>query len=259
MKVFSREKYIADLGIQMYNANSCWIDRCHGMPVTDDRCVGTDGTTYYIHDSWCEEIPEQSDSEAIIAAHAKAAVERIKKFFGLEKYKIIITSDGDNTTAKMIINGREVKSATAKRNPQDKPNWHIGAKTAFDRLFEGKKAKKRTGGLFEWIASLDLNCRCVAQKPAAKQYREVKRPAKAGEWIKLVDRSFTFNRVGDILPVHHVSGSLAYVLDSEHPRVTGGGGYWSYMDWEYVVLEGYKGGCENAEHNHDYGQAGARS
>lgn len=51
------------------------------------------------------------------------------------KYQIIIESDGDTTTAKMVVNGKEVKTATAKRNPADKANWHIGAQTAFDRLW----------------------------------------------------------------------------------------------------------------------------
>lgn len=55
-----------------------------------------------------------------------------------KRYQILIESDGDTTTAKMIVNGKEVKSAKAKRNPDDKPNWRIGAEMAFGRLF-GKK------------------------------------------------------------------------------------------------------------------------
>lgn len=55
-----------------------------------------------------------------------------------KRYQILIESDGDTTTAKMIVNGKEVKSANAKRNPDDKPNWRIGAEMAFGRLF-GKK------------------------------------------------------------------------------------------------------------------------
>lgn len=52
---------------------------------------------------------------------------------------IVITSDGDATTAKMFVNGKEVKQVTAKRNPADKANFHIGAQTAFDRLWEKKE------------------------------------------------------------------------------------------------------------------------
>jgi hypothetical protein len=55
-----------------------------------------------------------------------------------KRYQILIESDGDTTTAKMIVNGKEVKSARAKRNPDDKPNWRIGAEMAFGRLFSKK-------------------------------------------------------------------------------------------------------------------------
>ncbi len=62
--------------------------------------------------------------------------------------QITIDYDGDTTTAKMIVNGKTVKTATAKRNPADKANWHIGAQLAFDRLWERKKkneGQKKTG------------------------------------------------------------------------------------------------------------------
>lgn len=55
-----------------------------------------------------------------------------------KRYQILIESDGDTTTAKMNVNGKEVKSAKAKRNPDDKPNWRIGAEMAFGRLFSKK-------------------------------------------------------------------------------------------------------------------------
>lgn len=63
----------------------------------------------------------------------------------VEPYRITIDCDGDTTTAKMIVNGKTVKTATAKRNPADKANWRIGAQTAFDRLWK-KQEKKRKGG-----------------------------------------------------------------------------------------------------------------
>ena len=53
-------------------------------------------------------------------------------------YKIVIESDGDLTTASMIVGGKEVKTASARRNPGDKPHWVVGAKLAFHRLFEKK-------------------------------------------------------------------------------------------------------------------------
>lgn len=54
----------------------------------------------------------------------------------LPRYRIVIEGDGTTTTARMEIDGREVKTAQAKRNPNDKPNWRVGAETAFRRLWD---------------------------------------------------------------------------------------------------------------------------
>lgn len=52
-------------------------------------------------------------------------------------YTIVINCNGnDVTTAKMIINGKVVKETRAKRNPEDKFDFKVGARIAFDRLFE---------------------------------------------------------------------------------------------------------------------------
>lgn len=50
-------------------------------------------------------------------------------------YHITIDCDGKTTTARMIINGKEVKCATARCNPADKFNFKVGATVAFNRLF----------------------------------------------------------------------------------------------------------------------------
>lgn len=63
-----------------------------------------------------------------------------------EKYKIEIVCDGDKVTvAKMIINGKTVKTAEAHRNPTDKFNFRIGAEYAFDRLFGKGKPRFAVG------------------------------------------------------------------------------------------------------------------
>lgn len=79
-----------------------------------------------------------NNESAIYAAHGYAFVD-FSQIINSTNYQIIIESDGDTTTAKMVVNGKEVKTATAKRNPADKPNWHIGAQTAFDRLWQKKE------------------------------------------------------------------------------------------------------------------------
>lgn len=57
------------------------------------------------------------------------------------KYQIIIDSDGDTTTAKMVVNGEKIATATAKHNPVDKTDWEFWAKGVFDRLWTKQPAK----------------------------------------------------------------------------------------------------------------------
>lgn len=59
-----------------------------------------------------------------------------------ERYEIKISVDGDLTTAEMIVDGKTVKTATAKRNPADKFNFKKGAELAFARLFAKKVEEK---------------------------------------------------------------------------------------------------------------------
>lgn len=69
----------------------------------------------------------------------------VDEFLPAEKrprYEIKISADGDLTTAEMIVDGKTVKTATAKRNPADKFNFKKGAELAFTRLF-AKKAKEK--------------------------------------------------------------------------------------------------------------------
>ena len=61
--------------------------------------------------------------------------------------KIVITTDGKTTTAKMYANKSVIKTATAKCSPDDKFAFVTGAKIAFDRL-TGKYYEKS----FDWNA-----------------------------------------------------------------------------------------------------------
>lgn len=129
-------------------------------------------------------------------------------------YQITIDCDGTTTTATMTINGREVKTAIARRNPADKFDWKKGAELAFERLWNSqRKAEKRP------------------------EVREVKRYAKPGEYIKIVyvwDGYEDCYHKGDIFLVTrsyqgtcdgwvHVKGTNIVI----YPK-------------EYVVLEGYR-------------------
>jgi hypothetical protein len=71
-----------------------------------------------------------------------------------------------------------------------------------------------------------------AKPEAEKTVKEVKRPAKVGEYIKLVDDGalYSFDKVGDIHKVRKLLGTLVYVEKHDH----------AYAIGDYVVLENYK-------------------
>ena len=55
----------------------------------------------------------------------------------LAQPKIIITTDGKTTTAKLCEGKAHIKTTTAKCNPDDKFDFEVGAKLAFNRLMYG--------------------------------------------------------------------------------------------------------------------------
>lgn len=129
-------------------------------------------------------------------------------------YQILIDCDGTATTATMTINGREIKTAIARRNPADKFDWKKGAVLAFDRLWNGKKKAEK--------------------KP---EVREVKRYAKPGEYIKIVDAESYYAENyhnGDILMVveYYEGKRDGWVMAKDANMVIDPD--------EYVVLEGYR-------------------
>lgn len=56
--------------------------------------------------------------------------------------KIVITTNGTETLARLYEDGKVVKSATAKCSDEDEFDFNIGAKLAFDRLIENTAEKK---------------------------------------------------------------------------------------------------------------------
>lgn len=129
-------------------------------------------------------------------------------------YQILIDCDGTTTTATMTINGREIKTAIARRNPADKFDWKKGAELAFERLWNSQRKAEK--------------------KP---EVREVKRFAKPGEYIKIVyvcDGYEDCYHKGDI-----------FLVTRSHQGTRDG---WVNVNGtsivmypkEYVVLEGYR-------------------
>lgn len=101
------------------------------------------------------------------------------------------------------------EKAEAKCNPADEFDFRTGAKLAFSRLM-GEDVKTDIG------------------------VREVKRKAKVGEYIKVVDAHSIFDtyKNGDIFKVTYVTASGCICKNSD-----GDTGLWHE---EYVVLENYK-------------------
>lgn len=129
-------------------------------------------------------------------------------------YQILIDCDGTTTTATMTINGREVKTAIARRNPEDKFDWKKGAELAFERLWNSQRKAEK--------------------KP---EVREVKRYASLGEYIKIVDAESYHGENyhnGDILMVveYYEGKRDGWVMAKDANTVIDPD--------EYVVLEGYR-------------------
>lgn len=129
-------------------------------------------------------------------------------------YQILIDCDGTTTTATMTINGREVKTAIARRKPEDKFDWKKGAKLAFERLWNSQKKAEK--------------------KP---EVREVKRFAKPGEYIKIVyvcDGCENYYHKGDIfLVTRSHQGTLEGCVNVKGISI-------AMHPTEYAVLEGYR-------------------
>jgi hypothetical protein len=62
----------------------------------------------------------------------------------------------------MIINGKEVKTAAAKRNPKDKHDWKMAANVAFDRLWakQEKQVEQKRDGVFRVGDRVVTNEKC---------------------------------------------------------------------------------------------------
>ena len=127
-----------------------------------------------------------------------------------DNHKIVITSDGKTTLARLCEGKKVVKSAEAKCSPDDEFDFTKGAKIAFERLME--------------------------EKP---KYKEVHRKAKVGEYVRLVAEEGespggyseeAYDRCG-IYQVEAVD-VLAEIRSKQ-------GILLRFFDDEYVVLEGY--------------------
>lgn len=124
--------------------------------------------------------------------------------------KIVITTDGKITTAKLYENGKVVNTAEAKCYPKDTFDFKVGAKLAVERL-----------------STVD-------------KWKVVKRPVKVGDYIRLIEPDYSFDKVGDILKVDKVCNhEMVTIYEKNHPNQPKSNSYfpWSYFRAQYEVVE----------------------
>ena len=197
---------------------------------------------------------------------------------GLERCEneTIVIYKKDNEV--IALDKRKGKKAIAKCSPEDTFDFNIGAKLAFDRLMNGNKESITVEGMRKRLKSYCAGRSCCNCKLKGKTYRcgrgtnftikddagnytmsdeeiktafnivfgngvkEVKRRAKTGEYVKIVNAVLPFGNYknGDILQI--VGDTYGYVRYGHNPGE-------ALYDYEYVVLEGYnpKKECEPKE------------
>ena len=61
MLVFSKQKFIEDMGEKAYPTNKAWVDECDGQPV---KCGRYCGKNYWLVESqWCEWVEDEEITE----------------------------------------------------------------------------------------------------------------------------------------------------------------------------------------------------
>lgn len=151
---------------ELKDAINGWLTLCDGAEYHEGGYMfAPDGTKFKCSPRWTvEEKPEKKHN-----------------------FEIRISYDGvKKTTATMIVDGKKVKEASARWNPEDAFDFEKGAKIAFNRLFEPK---------------------------------EVKREAKPGERIKIVNASITggLYKNGDVFEVA-MSDKCAVGIKMNHDK-----------------------------------------
>lgn len=132
--------------------------------------------------------------------------------------KIVVTTDGTETLARLYEGDKVVKKATAKRSPDDTFDFNVGAKLAFERLMNEQK------------------------------WRVVNRDPKVGDYVRIKHNDYPdVADVGDILKVDKVYHHTVSVCNNNMPRPSKNSGdtfHWNYYFREIEVVEPVNGAVE---------------
>ena len=147
-----------------------------------------------------------------------------------DKYKIEIVCDGDKVTvAKMIINGKTVKTAEAHRNSADKFNFRIGAEYAFDRLFAKKTEHDGCDGCV-WEHDDEEQCAARGCRNAFCYPENIKKPDK---YAKKQDF-----KIGDRVVCVNAKRKNGYKsAKGEHGRVIENRSTGAFVNWIAVEFD----------------------
>ena len=217
------------------------------------------------------EIHEISNVEYLSSDSTRYRLEDIAYVWderGLERCgneTIVIYRKGNEVIA---LDKRTGKKAIAKCSPEDTFDFNVGAKLAFDRLMNVNKESTTVEDMRKKLKNYcsDMDCRdCKLHSPVCRcgnkthfmtkdntgnyemndeeikhafnivfgtGIKEVKRRAKKGEYVKIVDAVLSYGNYknGDILKI--VSGTHGFTRYGYKPDEI-------LYDSEYVVLEGY--------------------
>lgn len=141
-------------------------------------------------------------------------------------FKIVITTDGKETIARLYDGKNVVESATAKCHPDDTFDFKKGAEIAMRRLMgEDKPAEQKK-----------------PETNVDNKWRVVNRAPVAGDYIRIVNPMFSFDKAGDILKIDGIDekSDCPYVLEKNHKRREGASDYkWYYNKsiHDYEVVE----------------------
>lgn len=183
--------------------------------------------------------------------------------------KILITTDGTTTIARLYDGKRVIRTAEAKCAPSDTFDFTAGANIAYDRLMRPKvKTEPKPAEPIKLYCVRDDRGYCRLEKGKVYEAKDnrvyddakrstaysqdwlkkyfaplIQRPAKVGEWVYIVNVHSKFGNVHPYFPIK--VGETHKVTQTDpgaRPTMIGGGAAFTllYLD-EYLVLDGYKG------------------
>lgn len=155
----------------------------------------------------------------------------MKNYSNYETRKVVITVDKNETLARIFNDNNEVVSTgVAKCNPEDTFDFKTGAELAMKRAFEV---------LYTPIEVI-----------SGKNFRKVSRNPKPGDYIRVIDTGYPFEKKGNIYRVHCVAneGRSFGVRNCEHfehkmhfPDMSDNYIWWhGYTNGTYETLEEVK-------------------